>query len=221
MKKLWIVILIIMLLLTVGCAQSKDNSNLNTGNEISENTNEINNNAEQKIDSNNGIVKNEIPILTEEEALSILKEVRIRYMDVSFLGNDISSDCTYEHQGEIVEVDGKPYIYFYSCLDTLEELYEYLGVVLTDKSIEATMEDQNIIEYEGYILHLYADVGSKPSGDTKVLSINQKDEIAVVEIDVPLIREDTQESDIKEITYVYNKDKGWLIDTETPFDDFW
>lgn len=192
MKRLWIILLAIVLLIISGCTLKQNNDN----------------NVSTRS-------KQEIPSLTEEEASKVIKEASRKYRIITRLGEGIPN-CEFENEG-LIEIKERRYSYFGSSLDTIEEFNEYLGKVFTEKSIQAIMNTQNIIVYEGKLLRLNADAGGGVTwSNTKISSIRQTDETAEVEFEIPLEIEDTTEYFYINFTFKYTHNLGWLIDTEKP-----
>lgn len=202
MKRLWI-IAILTTITIAGCANSS-NLELKTDEPIKT---EVNND-----DTESGV--NNIPMLTEEEALKIGSEASYKFHSVTLGGYGIP-DCTFENT-ELIEIDGKDYYYFGNCLDTFEELNTYLENVFTDNAIEAIIDTLGIIEYNGKLLKVNADAGgSLEWQDAKISLLEMDGEIAEVEINVPSVYEQTISI---QISYLYTNNKGWLINTDKPFD---
>ena len=199
LKKIYTIALLIILVLIAGCTQ--------------------NNNTDISAETKKGItdVNNETPILIEMEAFEIAKEGSFKFNIVYNYGHGIPNN-TFEHAGEQVEINGQYYIYLGSSLDTLEEFNAYLDNLFTDKSIEAIKETLGIIVYNDKLLGFNIDAGNQLSwGYVEIVSINQDGDVAKVDIKVPFIGDETVYYD-KSIAYKYIHNKGWLIDTESPFD---
>ena len=155
------------------------------------------------ISKDSKLAKDQVPSLTEKEALGMFKNAQNSYWYVVRGGEGKQNEERFMYQGQ-------HYRYMAASLNTMTKLKDYLGKTFTSDQVATLIKKLGIIEYKGALAQPDADGGSILNWDKATIKeTSSTSTTKKFTLNVPL--GDTKEVQTLQGELRYEKDKGWRV----------
>ena len=155
------------------------------------------------ISKDSSLTKDQVPSLTENDALQLFKAAKNSYWYVVRGGDGRQNDERFTYQDQ-------HYRYMAESLNTMNKLKQYLERTFTNDQVDALIRKLGIIEYKGVLAQPDADGGSILDYDkAKINETTSTPTTKKFTLSVPL--GDTNEVVSLQGELRYEKGKGWLV----------